>query len=90
MRGCWCAAESSGAISRGRTPNAIDDLVLYSALAIVIGGRLGQVIFYEWPYYSAHPLEILELWNGGMSFHGGLIAACFAMWFVARRPRFPF
>jgi phosphatidylglycerol---prolipoprotein diacylglyceryl transferase len=70
-------------------PNAgaIDDLVLYSALAIVIGGRLGQVIFYEWPYYSAHPLEILELWNGGMSFHGGLIAACLAMAFVARQAK---
>jgi phosphatidylglycerol:prolipoprotein diacylglycerol transferase len=70
-------------------PNAsvIDDLVLYSALAIVIGGRLGQVIFYEWPYYSAHPLEILQLWNGGMSFHGGLIAACLAMWFVARQAK---
>jgi phosphatidylglycerol:prolipoprotein diacylglycerol transferase len=67
--------------------SAIDDLVLYSALAIVIGGRLGQVIFYEWPYYSAHPLEILELWNGGMSFHGGLIAACLAMWFVARQAK---
>ncbi len=67
--------------------SAIDDLVLYSALAIVIGGRLGQVIFYEWPYYSTHPLEILELWNGGMSFHGGLIAACFAMWFVARQAK---
>jgi phosphatidylglycerol---prolipoprotein diacylglyceryl transferase len=75
----------------GETPRpsaaAIDDLVLYSALAIVIGGRLGQVIFYEWPYYSAHRLEILELWNGGMSFHGGLIAACLAMWFVARQAK---
>mgnify|MGYP002402527868 CR=1 FL=1 len=75
----------------GNTPrpnaSAIDDLVLYSALAIVIGGRLGQVIFYEWPYYSANPIEILELWNGGMSFHGGLIAAALAMWFVARQAK---
>jgi phosphatidylglycerol---prolipoprotein diacylglyceryl transferase len=65
--------------------SALDDLVLYCALAIVVGGRLGQVIFYEWSYYSAHPLEILELWNGGMSFHGGLIAAMLAMWYVARQ-----
>jgi phosphatidylglycerol:prolipoprotein diacylglycerol transferase len=69
------------------TANAIDDLVLYTALAIVIGGRLGEVIFYEWPYYSAHPLEIVELWNGGMSFHGGLIAACLAIWYVARQAK---
>ena len=45
------------------------------------------MIFYEWPYYSAHPLEILELWNGGMSFHGGLLAACLAIWFVARQAK---
>jgi phosphatidylglycerol:prolipoprotein diacylglycerol transferase len=69
------------------TASTIDDLVLYSALAIVVGGRLGEVLFYEWPYFSAHPLEILELWNGGMSFHGGLIAACLAMWFVARQAK---
>ncbi len=71
------------------TASALDDLVLYSAVAIVIGGRLGQVIFYEWPYYSAHPLEIFELWNGGMSFHGGLIAACLAIWYVARQAKVP-
>jgi phosphatidylglycerol:prolipoprotein diacylglycerol transferase len=69
------------------TASAIDDLVLYAALAIIIGGRLGQVIFYEWPYFSAHPLEIVQLWNGGMSFHGGLIAACLAIWFVARQAK---
>jgi phosphatidylglycerol:prolipoprotein diacylglycerol transferase len=66
---------------------AIDDLVLYTALAVVVGGRLGQVIFYEWSYYSAHPLEIFQLWNGGMSFHGGLIAAALAIWYVARRAK---
>jgi phosphatidylglycerol---prolipoprotein diacylglyceryl transferase len=69
--------------------SAIDDLVLYCALAVVIGGRLGQVIFYEWSHYSAHPLEIFELWNGGMSFHGGLIAAVLAMWYVARQAKVP-
>jgi phosphatidylglycerol:prolipoprotein diacylglycerol transferase len=66
---------------------AIDDLVLYTALAVVIGGRLGQVIFYEWSHYSTHPLEIFQLWNGGMSFHGGLIAAALAIWYVARQAK---
>jgi phosphatidylglycerol:prolipoprotein diacylglycerol transferase len=69
--------------------DAIDDLVLYTALAIVIGGRLGEVIFYEWSHYAAHPLEIFELWNGGMSFHGGLIAAALAIWYVARHAKVP-
>jgi phosphatidylglycerol---prolipoprotein diacylglyceryl transferase len=77
----------------GKTPRptaeAVGDLVLYSALAIVIGGRLGQVIFYEWSHYSAHPLEIFELWNGGMSFHGGLIAASLAIWYVAKQSKVP-
>jgi phosphatidylglycerol:prolipoprotein diacylglycerol transferase len=71
------------------TADAVGDLVLYSALAIVIGGRLGQVIFYEWSHYSAHPLEIFELWNGGMSFHGGLIAASLAIWYVAKQSKVP-
>ena len=69
------------------TADAVGDLVLYSALAIVIGGRLGQVIFYEWSHYSAHPLEIFQLWNGGMSFHGGLIAATVAIWYVAKQSK---
>ena len=69
--------------------DTIDDLVLYTALAIVIGGRLGQVLFYEWPYYAAHPIEIFQLWNGGMSFHGGLIAAAIAIWYVARHAKVP-
>ncbi len=75
----------------GSTPrpdaDTIGDLVLYSALAIVVGGRLGQVIFYEWSHYSAHPLEIFELWNGGMSFHGGMLAACLVIWYIARRAK---
>jgi phosphatidylglycerol:prolipoprotein diacylglycerol transferase len=69
------------------TADAIGDLVLYAALAVVIGGRLGQVIFYEWSHYSAHPLEIFQLWNGGMSFHGGMIAVLFTVWYVARQAK---
>ncbi|HZC56535.1 MAG TPA: prolipoprotein diacylglyceryl transferase [Xanthobacteraceae bacterium] len=71
------------------TADTIGDLVLYSALAIVIGGRLGQVVFYEWSHYSAHPLEIFQLWQGGMSFHGGMIAAVLAMWYVAKQAKIP-
>ena len=50
-----------------------DDLVFYSALGIILGGRIGYVLFYNLPYYLDHPLEILKLWDGGMSFHGGVI-----------------
>jgi len=50
-----------------------DDLVFYAALGIILGGRLGYVLFYNLPYYVDHPLEVLKLWDGGMSFHGGVI-----------------
>jgi phosphatidylglycerol:prolipoprotein diacylglycerol transferase len=72
------------------SPGGIDDLVLYGALGVVVGGRLGDVLFYEWGYYSAHPLEILELWNGGMAFHGGLIGALLAFWYFARQAKVSF
>ena len=51
----------------------VDDLVFYAALGIIFGGRLGYVLFYNLPYYAAHPLDIFKLWDGGMSFHGGVI-----------------
>lgn len=69
-----------------RTPpsaEAIDDLLLAVALGIVIGGRLGHVLFYEFSYYLENPLQVLAVWHGGMAFHGGLIGAAIAMIFVA-------
>lgn len=61
------------------TPLDVDDLLLYATLGVVLGGRLGYVLFYHPDYYLAHPLEALAVWQGGMSFHGGtlgVIAAC--------------
>ena len=57
------------------TPDSIDDLLVYFALGVVIGGRLGNVLFYDPGFYLSHPLEILKVWEGGMAFHGGLIGA---------------
>ncbi len=72
----------------GDTPRppseSIADLVLYLAIGVIVGGRLGQVIFYQPDYFFGHPLEIFELWLGGMSFHGGLIGAALAIWYFAR------
>ena len=64
-------------------PASLSDLVIYLAIAVVVGGRLGQVIFYDPHYYLGHPLEIVEPWKGGMSFHGGLIGAALAIWYFA-------
>jgi phosphatidylglycerol:prolipoprotein diacylglycerol transferase len=63
----------------------IDDLLFYGVLGVILGGRLGQVIFYEPGYYLAHPLEILAVWKGGMSFHGGFLGVLVAMALFAQK-----
>jgi phosphatidylglycerol:prolipoprotein diacylglycerol transferase len=73
----------------GRKPplndQGVDDFLLYMAAGIVLGGRLGYVLFYNPAYYAANPLEALALWHGGMSFHGGLIGCILALFFLSRR-----
>jgi phosphatidylglycerol:prolipoprotein diacylglycerol transferase len=69
--------------------DSIDDLLVYCALGVVIGGRLGDVLLYNPGYYFAHPLEILEVWRGGMAFHGGMIGAAVGIVLFARRYRTP-
>ena len=62
-----------------------DDFVTYLILGIILGGRLGYVIFYNYNYYSNNLLDILKIWQGGMSFHGGLIGIIFAsIWFAKK------
>ena len=70
---------------RAPTPEELDDLLVFAALGVVIGGRLGFVLFYKPGYYLANPLEILQTWKGGMSFHGGLFGAAVAVALFARR-----
>jgi phosphatidylglycerol:prolipoprotein diacylglycerol transferase len=67
------------------TAEQVDDLLFYATLGIIIGGRLGFVFFYHPVYYLTNPLQILAVWQGGMSFHGGLIGVIFACWLFARR-----
>ncbi|MGH0001416.1 prolipoprotein diacylglyceryl transferase [Pseudovibrio ascidiaceicola] len=55
------------------TATDIDDFVMWATLGIVLGGRLGYVLFYNLPYYLANPADILAVWEGGMAFHGGLL-----------------
>lgn len=57
----------------------LDDLLFYGVLGVILGGRLGQVLFYEPAYYLAHPADILAVWKGGMSFHGGFLGVLVAM-----------
>src|SRR5437870_1203397 len=75
------------AMSGRVTVPTLDDLLFFCVLGVVLGGRLGYVLFYKPGYYFAHPLEIFAVWQGGMSFHGGLLGVMAAMAFAARRHR---
>lgn len=80
-------------IARGMAPvsrEQFESLIFYGVLGVVLGGRLGYVLFYKPAYYAANPLEIFAIWQGGMSFHGGLLGVIAAMAFVARAQRIDF
>ena len=66
-----------------------DDLVFYAALGIILGGRIGYVLFYNLSYYLQNPLDILKLWDGGMSFHGGVIGTTVGILYLARKEKLP-
>ncbi len=63
----------------------MSDLVFYGALGVVLGGRIGYVLFYDFSVYLANPVKILQVWHGGMSFHGGLLGVMCAMWLYGRK-----
>jgi phosphatidylglycerol:prolipoprotein diacylglycerol transferase len=66
-----------------------DDMVFYAALGIILGGRLGYVLFYNAGYYLENPLDILKLWDGGMSFHGGVLGTTLGILYLARKDGLP-
>ena len=63
----------------------IDDFVLWAAIGIVVGGRIGFILFYDLPVYLADPLRVFQVWHGGMSFHGGITGTAIAMILFARK-----
>ncbi len=69
----------------GWHPRDVDDMLFYGVFGVIIGGRLGYVLFYKPLHYLQHPLEIVQVWAGGMSFHGGMLGVLIALWFYARR-----
>ena len=67
------------------TKEKLSDLVFWVAMGVIVGGRLGYVLFYDLSAYIANPLLILEVWKGGMAFHGGLIGVMLAVWWFGKR-----
>jgi len=68
----------------GWNPRDVDDMLFYGVFGVIVGGRLGYVLFYKPMYYLAHPLEIFAVWQGGMSFHGGFLGVLVALWLFAK------
>ena len=75
----WARDEPPFAVAK------VDDLLLYITAGVVLGGRLGFVMFYEPGYYLSNPLDIFAVWKGGMAFHGALVGCGIAIWIFARR-----
>jgi phosphatidylglycerol:prolipoprotein diacylglycerol transferase len=76
-------------IQAGRLPgvdqHGFGDLMFYAMVGVVVGGRLGYILFYDLPTYIEHPLQMLKVWQGGMSFHGGLLGVVAAVWWWSRK-----
>ncbi len=82
----WLAKKPPSTI----TKLALDDFLVWAIVAVILGGRLGYVLFYQPSQYFADPLTILQLWHGGMSFHGGTVGVIIALILFARRRKIPF
>jgi phosphatidylglycerol:prolipoprotein diacylglycerol transferase len=67
------------------TRDQVSDLLFYSFLGVILGGRIGYVLFYQWEYFLADPLYLFQIWQGGMSFHGGLLGVITAVYIFARK-----
>ncbi len=78
------------AMSPGMTVSQVGDLVTYAALGVIVGGRLGYMLFYDLPMLLHSPLSLLMIWQGGMSFHGGFLGVVLALWLFGRRHQVAF
>lgn len=81
----WFAGRRASRPNSGWTKDQVSDLVFYGALGAILGGRLGYILFYNFSHYLTAPLDIFKVWQGGMSFHGGLLGVVVALWLFARR-----
>ena len=84
----YCLALAGRAPHLAR-PRDVDDFLVWATLGVVLGGRIGYVLFYNAGYYAAHPLQALEVWHGGMSFHGGALGVGLAIFLFTRARKIP-
>jgi phosphatidylglycerol---prolipoprotein diacylglyceryl transferase len=91
LLGWWLIAREFAARPlENLSKKALDDTISWAVIGIILGGRLGYVLFYKPDYYLANPVQILHVWEGGMSFHGGLIGFIAAFYLFSRRHKISF
>jgi phosphatidylglycerol:prolipoprotein diacylglycerol transferase len=90
LLGRWRVMRTHHGPATGLKPSDVEDLLFHGVLGVVLGGRLGYVLFYKPAYYLQHPLEVFAVWQGGMAFHGGLVGVLLACAWFARRRGLPF
>jgi phosphatidylglycerol---prolipoprotein diacylglyceryl transferase len=66
-------------------PEAIEDLVTYGAMGVILGGRIGYILFYNFSEFLSNPIILIKIWQGGMSFHGGMLGVFIAMWIFGKK-----
>ncbi len=81
LLGRWRASRPGS----GWTADMVDDLIFYCVVGVIAGGRLGYMVFYGYDQILANPINVLKVWEGGMSFHGGLIGVMVAVWLFGRK-----
>jgi phosphatidylglycerol:prolipoprotein diacylglycerol transferase len=83
--GAWLLGSYRAKSRQPWNNDRVGDLIFYCALGVVLGGRLGYILFYDLAHYLDAPLDVFKVWRGGMSFHGGLIGVIVAMWLFGRK-----
>ncbi len=85
VSGYWLLAKRAERPNSGWTKEQVSDLIFYGAMGVILGGRVGYVLFYNFSAFLDNPIILLQVWNGGMSFHGGMLGVMFAMWWFGRK-----
>ncbi len=83
--GLWLLTRRAARPNSVWTAEEVNDLIFYGAMGVVLGGRVGYMLFYGWDNIMRDPSSILRIWEGGMSFHGGLLGVMIAMWLFGRK-----
>jgi len=85
LAGYWILRREAARPGTALTPEGVDSLLNHVLLGVILGGRLGYVMFYDPAFFLTNPMEIIKVWQGGMAFHGGLLGVSVAMWIFARK-----